>query len=429
MGRRRRKRRAHRKVVKPTPLGARKRLLRVGIPVLLVFSLAVTAYLTFFSNANTTATQNSIAVQTSPVPAEAPATKRHARSLDDLLAMTPEELAKVEIAEMNLLCAQGLPGSEQLDIPKCLKRLDEWAADVQFLTEQNMWAFREDPGKYRNSENKFRVLLLFSVLQLEHGVHYTNGGDRNCNYMSSKNPFIHGMIDDTNGGTCASMPVLYVAIGRRIGYPMKLVLAKTHIFARWEDPKTGEKFNIEGTNNVFSDHPDSYYRNWPYPIADEEVREGWYMKSLTPAEELAVFLQNRAYCFQDNGRLKEARPAFVHSYRLAPQNPFGPAQIASVSEQQTQPRYSNVGRPVLGTGPMGDFGAPMVYREQYDEVMRMNAATRAARKRLLQSSQPEQPPKVPMSGRPQLPSPYPAQPPSPYGPNRPSNPYGPRFPN
>lgn len=40
--------------------------------------------------------------------------------------------------------------------------------------------------------------------------------------------------------------MLYVAIGRRLGYPLKLVECKGHLFVRWEDAK--ERFNIEGTS-------------------------------------------------------------------------------------------------------------------------------------------------------------------------------------
>ncbi len=40
------------------------------------------------------------------------------------------------------------------------------------------------------------------------------------------------MIADDNGGTCVSMPVLYTAVARRLGYPVKLVLAKGHAFCR-----------------------------------------------------------------------------------------------------------------------------------------------------------------------------------------------------
>jgi len=236
---------------------------------------------------------------------------RSAQTLRDLLEMSQEQLEKVDIAEMNLLSATGLKGSEDLDVEKCLARLDEFAKWVRYYTDQSLSDFLKRPQDFKNSEAKFRVLLLISVLQKEYGVHYNDRGERSCDCSSSKSPFIHGMIDDPNGGTCASMPVMYGAVGRRLGYPMKLVLAKTHVFARWEDPTTGERFNIEGTNPRFADHPDSYYQNWPYPISDAELKQGWYLKPLTPAEELAVFLQNRAFCLMDNGRFEEAKTAFI----------------------------------------------------------------------------------------------------------------------
>src|SRR4029077_1023599 len=42
------------------------------------------------------------------------------RSLPELLAVKSEDLDKVDIALMNLLCAEGLRGSENLDPQECL---------------------------------------------------------------------------------------------------------------------------------------------------------------------------------------------------------------------------------------------------------------------------------------------------------------------
>lgn len=256
-------------------------------------------------------------------PATTTTAKSSQTTLGDLLTMTPGQLESVDIALMNLLCAQGLPGAEELEIGEYLASLEKYAERVRNWTDQSLYDFRQRPQEFRNSEAFFRVLLLISVLQKDFGIHYNDRGERNVDFSNSKNVFIHGMIDDNNGGTCASMPVLYVAVGRRLGYPMKLVLAKTHIFARWESPDGKERFNIEGTRDRFSDHPDSYYRNWPYPISDTELENGWYLKSLRPIDELAVFLQNRAHCLLDNGRISEAQIAFAWAHHLAPHDPLG----------------------------------------------------------------------------------------------------------
>jgi len=340
-----------------------------------------------------------------------PKITRKAQSLGELLAMSPSQLANVDIAEMNLLCATGLPGAKKLDVGKAFSRLDEYAQRVCHWTDQSMWDFRQNPDKFENSQAKFRVLLLISVLQKEFGVHYNDRGERNCDFTNSKNPFIHGMIDDANGGTCASMPVMYVAIGRRLGYPMSIVLAKTHIFARWDDGS--ECFNIEGTNARFDDHPDSYYRKWPHPISDAELKQGWYLKPLTPAEELAVFLQNRAYCLMDNGRFSEAKVAFTRSYQLAPQNPLGRQQIAYAATGG-RPIYRWRGRGILADTFVDEFGAPMVYRNRTFDVERINRINQANMQRLMRPLQ------APAPSRPQIPSPY--MPPRPYNPQLPYQP-------
>ena len=110
--------------------------------------------------------------------------------------------------------------------------------------------------------------------------------------------------------------MLQVAVGRRLGYPLKLVTTKGHLFVRWEG--AGERFNIEATGQGVNRFTDDYYRHWPLEItAAEEVAEG-YLKSLTPPEELAVFLSIRGMCLREAGRLEEAAAAFAAAARLAP---------------------------------------------------------------------------------------------------------------
>lgn len=127
------------------------------------------------------------------------------------------------------------------------------------------------------------------------------------------------MLPGGSGGTCASMPVMYVAIGRRLGYPMKLVDAKEHLFCRWEDGK--ERFNIDGATNGGVDYPeDSYYRTWPKPISDAEMATGVFLHSRSPTEELAGFMHSRGMCLDANNRLPEARAAFAEAHRLEPRS-------------------------------------------------------------------------------------------------------------
>lgn len=48
------------------------------------------------------------------------------QTLEELLAIPDKDLGRVDIARMNLLCATGLPGAENIDVEKYLATLDEW---------------------------------------------------------------------------------------------------------------------------------------------------------------------------------------------------------------------------------------------------------------------------------------------------------------
>ena len=117
-------------------------------------------------------------------------------------------------------------------------------------------------------------------------------------------------------GTCSSMPVLYVAIGRRLGYPLKLATTKAHVFLRWEG--NGERFDMEATGKGMNRYDDEHFKRWPFPVTEEEIAADGYLKSLSPAEELALFLSLRGQCLEAAGRMRDAVDSYTAAVRLAP---------------------------------------------------------------------------------------------------------------
>jgi len=266
--------------------------------------------------------------------------------------MSGDDLAKADIALVNLLCAQGLPGSEALDIPAVLKTLDKWAARVASETRKYYPGFLRNPAENNYSEADYRMGMLITVLQQDLGVSYNPARISQPDFKNSKDQFIHGMIGDAMGGTCVSMPVLYVAIGRRLGYPVKLVLAREHVFVRWDG--SDERLNIEGTGRGMNTHPDEYYRDRPLPLQDQWIERGEFLKSLSPQEELAAFLASRGHCLNDNGRFAEARECYAAAARLHP-NYQGYQHFVAVSEAFIAHRASGATRPLrLPRSPYGD---------------------------------------------------------------------------
>ena len=68
-------------------------------------------------------------------------------------------------------------------------------------------------------------------------------------FADSRDILLHGLVGPQHLGTCSSMPILYLALGRRLDYPLKLVKAKGHLFMRWDSPS--EKFDLDATGKGF----------------------------------------------------------------------------------------------------------------------------------------------------------------------------------
>jgi hypothetical protein len=237
-------------------------------------------------------------------------------NVDQLLRLSDEELAKVDIGLVNLLCAEGLDGSEDLDIQQCLATLDEWAEIVRKDTKARMPSFFNNPAKYDNSINLFKIVTMILCLKQDIGVDYNVDIMKREVFPDSKDVFIHGCLTGKKQGGCVSIPTLCVAVGRRLGYPLKLVCTREHVFFRWDDGK--DVFNMEACCTGCDSHPDEYYKSWPKKISEDEIRANKLLKSLTPSEELALFLETRGHCLFDTGRAAEAQIMYAYAYNLMP---------------------------------------------------------------------------------------------------------------
>lgn len=57
------------------------------------------------------------------------------QTLKELLEIPRAALCHVDLGRMNLLCAVGLPGAEELDLEGTVNQLDQWAEVVCAWTE------------------------------------------------------------------------------------------------------------------------------------------------------------------------------------------------------------------------------------------------------------------------------------------------------
>ena len=98
-------------------------------------------------------------------------------SLSDLLALPSGALEQVDIARMNLLCAQGLPGAEDLNVNDCLATLDKMVSRVREETERYHYRFERNPAEFENSEAFYKMVIMAVVLAEDFQVKYFGDKD------------------------------------------------------------------------------------------------------------------------------------------------------------------------------------------------------------------------------------------------------------
>lgn len=223
-------------------------------------------------------------------------------TLAEILQSDPDEFVQkyTDVAAINLACAVGLPKAEGIDIPRCLRSLDAMAQWIERRTANSWHLVGRAPAEFQRSKNAFRVHVMLHHVHEHFRIRYNPDSTDmdNVDWTDSGDEFIHGILSERRTGTCASLPVFAAAIGRRLGYPIKLAHAPRHRFFRWDDPE--ERFNVDYCGHGASITPDEYYETWPIPwdaqmrrVQDEQ--ELW-LHSLSPRQEVATCLISRGEC-------------------------------------------------------------------------------------------------------------------------------------
>lgn len=248
---------------------------------------------------------------------------------------------------MNLLCAPKLNGSEGLDVSRCMARLDQLAAFVKTSTERSIHRFRDDPD-YGHCEPMWRMALLVTKLKRDYGATYDPDvwadlqRDGHSPFTDASNVFVHGLLGDDpkrRWGSCSSIPVLVAAVARRLGYPVRLAVNRRHVYARW-DNGYGFAFNIEASNPMGMTSPDDNHCRINFgPIDDRERASGFYVRSLTPAEEFGLFLKQRSHALHDQARYEETLLWSARSLQFSPTQPYFAVHAHQMMELGIKHRY------------------------------------------------------------------------------------------
>ena len=222
-----------------------------------------------------------------------------------LVRLPDAALARLDVVEMDAACSAGLPGIRDRDVGADKRKVDEMARSCRAFTDQAMPFFHSGRCDYPESEPMFRIQAMITHLQRDLGVRYHPDRIVDDAVLRPADSFLYGVLHGS-GGTCGSLPVLYAAVGRRLGYPIQLVKTKGHLFCRWEG---AERFNIEASGRGTSFYPDAHYRTGRFKMPPETVKVCGYLESLSPREEVADLMAQRAECWmQEKNYGSNSRP-------------------------------------------------------------------------------------------------------------------------
>ena len=210
------------------------------------------------------------------------------------LSTLPEN--KIDIGRAALILAKEI--FPQINIAAYSAKIDEIVVGVKKITKGS-----DDPD--------FRIRALNTYLYKIYGMQY----DKSDPYVKEdKNRFINGVLDNRKG-SCVSMPLLYLAVAQRLGYPVYAVTAPQHIFLRYENPALEMK-NIEATNGG-GYSPDAEYIA-TLQVSSNALDHGTYLRTLTYREFLGILIEQNGIYWSMHGHNDKAIEYLETAIKLNP---------------------------------------------------------------------------------------------------------------
>lgn len=216
--------------------------------------------------------------------------------IDEILAL-PED--KIDIGLAALILAKEI--HPYVDVRAYSARIDEMVEKARVLTKGS-----QDPN--------YRVRALNTYLYKIEGIKYDLSDPT---AEKPQNRHLNGILD-TKKGSCVTMPLLYLAIAQRLGYPVYPVVVPQHIFLRYIDPRFKMQ-NIEATGGG-GYSPDEEYAE-VLKISKKGIESGAYLRTLTYREFLAALITDDAVYWAQQGMHKRAISYLKKCVKVNPKSP------------------------------------------------------------------------------------------------------------
>jgi len=205
---------------------------------------------------------------------------------------------KIDVGLVALKLAKDI--HPKLDIKAYSAKIDKLAARVRAFTKGS-------------TNPDTRVRGLNGVLFWQVGISYDTS-DPLGEKIDTR--LISGVLDRKKG-VCNSIPLLYLAVAQRLGYPVYPVSAPQHCFLRYVDPRYTEQ-NIETTGKGCYG-PDSTYIEW-LKVTPKSIKSGAYLRTLTYKEYVGHLIALNSLYWSDRDDGARALYYMAAARRLYPKS-------------------------------------------------------------------------------------------------------------
>ncbi|HVT88894.1 MAG TPA: transglutaminase family protein [Tepidisphaeraceae bacterium] len=264
----------------------------------------------------------------------------------ELAALSDESLAQVDVLYLNLAVAREFPGVEQLNIQHYQRIVDEWSGQAAGMLAKAEPEFHKSPQLWQDDIRFFRLACIAQFMRRVLRIRYNQEYERSfreaesqsvysgIRYSHVHDQFLHALID-LRQGTCASIPVLYLAIARRLDLPVYLTQIDSHLMCRFEDGQV--TYNIDVTD--MKDGGFSAPADDDLLISKRAIRFGSDFKTLTAREMLGYFLSQRGRIFRDIGQLDRADSDYCLARWLLPRHRYTIVDGIGIAFQQAEAAF------------------------------------------------------------------------------------------
>ncbi len=234
-----------------------------------------------------------------------PTPQPRSASMQDLLNL-PED--KIDIGLVALTLAKEI--YPDIDVAAYSARIDALAEQVRQLA-----------GGSQGPD--WRVRCLNTTIYLNEGYH----GSRDAVFTRNPEYFYINRLLDTKQGNCVTMPLLYVAVAQRLGWPVYPVTVPDHFFVRYVDPALDQQ-NIEATSGGAYVSDERYAKE--FTVSKLGRDQGTYLRTMTYREFLGELTAINAIRFGQNGQMPRAITYLKLAAELNPRSIGAWANLTSV---------------------------------------------------------------------------------------------------